>query len=116
LYDFMQRLGGQWGARAEVVEKATGAMDEFMESAAGQELTHDPVTMEVRFDEYDLDVDIRYRGRSIEFPEQHPSPRELLEDTDVMDRVAGHLIRRYADRLSASRQDDECRIRLHFEH
>lgn len=116
LYDFMERQGGQWGARPEVIDKATAAMDEFMESAARQELTHDPVAMEVRFDEYNLDVDIHYRGRAIEFPEQHPRPRELLEDPDAMDRVAGYLVRRYADKLSASRHEDECRVRLHFEH
>ncbi len=87
-----------------------------MESAARQEYTHDPVAMEVRFDEYNLDVDIHYRGRAIEFPEQHPSPRELLENPDAMDRVAGYLVRRYADKLIASRHEDECRVRLYFEH
>jgi xanthine permease XanP len=116
LYDFMERQGGQWGARREVIDKATAAIDEFMESAARQGLTRDPFGVEVRFDEYNLDVDIRYRGRAIEFPDQQPTPRELLEDPDAMDRVAGYLVRRYADKVSASRQEDACRVRLHFEH
>jgi xanthine permease XanP len=116
LYDFMERQGGQWGARREVIDKATAAMDEFMESAARQKLTGGPVAMEVRFDEFNLDVDIHYRGRSIEFPDQHPTPRELIEDPYAIDRVAGYLVRRYADKVSASRHDDQCRVRLHFEH
>jgi xanthine permease XanP len=116
LYDFMERQGSRWGARKEVIDKATAAIDEFMESAARQRLTPDPVAIDVRFDEYNLDVDIRYRGRAIEFPDQHPSPRELLQDPDAMDRVAGFLVQRYADKVSASRQEDECKVRLHFEH
>ena len=116
LYDFMETQGGKWGARREVIDKATAAMDEFMESATRQELTREPVVLEARFDEYHLDLDIRYRGRAIEFPERQPSPRELLEEPDAMDRVAGYLVRRYANRVSTSRHGEECRVRLYFEH
>ncbi len=116
LYDFMQNEGAKWGARREVIDKATAAMDEFMESAVRQELTREPIAIEVRFDEYNLDVEISYRGRTIEFPDQRPTPRELLEDPDAMDRMAGYLVRRYADKVTTSRREKECRVRLHFEH
>jgi xanthine permease XanP len=116
LRDFMELQGGSWGARREVIEKATAAMDEFMESATKQALTRDAVAMEVRFDEYNLDVQIRYRGRGIQLPDRQPTPRELLDDPAAMDRVAGYLVRRLADKVSASRHGEENRIRLHFEH
>lgn len=116
IYTFMERQGGLWGSRREVIGKAIGAMDEFMESAVRQELTRHPVVMDVRFDEYRLDVQIRYQGRPIEFPDRHPSAGELLEDPDAMDRVAGYLVRRYADKVTTSVHGEECRVRLHFEH
>ena len=98
-----------------MIAKATAAMDEFMESAARQEVTRERIAMEVRFDEYNLDLEIRYRGQDIEFPDHRPSLRELLEDPNSMDRVAGHLVRRYADKVTASRHGDVCLVRLHFE-
>jgi hypothetical protein len=70
----------------------------------------------VRFDEYNLDVQIRYRGRGIQLPDRQPTPRELLDDPAAMDRVASYLVRRLADKVSASRHGEENRIRLHFEH
>lgn len=116
IFDFMERQGGLWGARREVIDKATAAVDELMEMVGRQDLAQGLVALTARFDEYNLDLDIRYRGRAIELSPRHPSPRELLEDPAAMDRVAGYLVRRYADKSFASQHGDECRVQLHFEH
>lgn len=116
LFAFMQRQGGLWGARKEVIDKAAAAADEFLEVIRGQELTRAPVLLEARFDEYRLDLEFVYAGRAIEFPDTRPEPRELLEDPQAMGRMAGYLVRRYADKLDASRHGDKCRVKLSFEH
>jgi xanthine permease XanP len=116
LFAFMQRQGGLWGARKEVIDKAAAAADEFLEVVRGQELTRAPVLLEARFDEYRLDLEFVYAGRAIEFPDTRPEPRELLEDPQAMGRMAGYLVRRYTDKLDASRHGDECRVKLSFEH
>ena len=116
IYEFMETQGSKWGARREVIAKATAALDELMESAARAEIIHGPVTLDLSFDEYSLDIDIRYRGRPLLFPEQHPSTAELLEDPEAMSRVAGYLVRRYADEITSAEEGELRIIRLHFEH
>ena len=116
LFAFMQRQGGLWGARKEVIDKAAAAADEFLQAAREHALNQTPIRLETRFDEYRLELEFSYRGRIIEFPATRPEPRELLEDPAAMDRMAGYLVRRYADKVSASRHGEDCRVKLAFEH
>jgi NCS2 family nucleobase:cation symporter-2 len=116
LFAFMQRQGGIWGARKDVIDKATAAADEFLEAARELELNRSPMHLEARFDEYRLELEFSYRGRAMVFPESRPESSELLEDPQAMDRMAGYLVRRYADKVSASRHGEICRVKLSFEH
>ena len=116
VFAFMQRQGGLWGARKEVIDKAAAAADEFMEAVREHELTRAPVHLEARFDEYRLELEFSYRGRAMAFPESRPEPGELLLDPQAMDRMAGYLVRRYADKISAVENGDACRVKLSFEH
>lgn len=116
IFTFMDRQGGAWGARKEVINKAEAAMTEFMEVVLEQKLVHDTVTMEVNFDEYNLDVDIWYRGRLIELPDFRPSPEELLEQPGALGQLAGYLVKHYPDKVTVQEENGLCHIRLHFEH
>jgi hypothetical protein len=58
-----------------------------------------------------------YRGRAMaNFPTSRPEPRELLEDPQAMGRMAGYLVRRYTDKISAVENGEACRVKLSFEH
>ena len=116
IFTFMDRHGGAWGARKEVINKVQSALNEFVEVAAEQNLVRGAVTMEVNFDEYNLDVDIQYRGRHIEVSELRPSPEELCERPEALAQLSGFLIRQFADKVSSQEKDGGCHLRLHFEH
>ena len=116
IFDFMERQGGAWAARREVVFCAASAMNEFMESATTLELTTGPVNMEVFFDEFNLNVNISYHGVLMEFPNERPTEHELLHDENAFINLSGFLMRHYADRIKADSKHGTCSIQFHFDH
>ena len=116
VFDFMEIHGASWGARKEVIARATSAVNEFMEGARALELTEGDVTIAASFDEFNLGIDIGYQGRLMEFPTVRPSEEELLADPAAIAGLAGFLVRSYADRIQSSSVNGTCRVHLHFEH
>ena len=116
IFEFMERNGGAWAARKEVISKAMGAMNEFLEAVIEHKLTKDPMDMDVSFDEFNLVVDIRYRGELIEFPQQSPDMAKILEEKAEQLKFSGFLMRKYADKITGNTKDGMTRIRLHFDH
>lgn len=116
IFTFMDRQGGSWGALKDVVHRAAQTMNEFLESAAGLRLAEGPLRVAVSFDEFNLDVDIDYRGKGMAFPESQPKPEELLEDETGLTRLSGFLMRKSADRVECSEKNGECHVRFHFNH
>jgi NCS2 family nucleobase:cation symporter-2 len=116
IYQFMDQRGRLWGARGEVIGKAMGAMNEFFEAAAENGLTREPVAMTVRFDEFNLDVEMAYLGPPMELPAQRPDAREMLSDETAPLKLSGYLIRSMSDRAEVHTADGRTEIRLHFVH
>ncbi|HSF59659.1 MAG TPA: solute carrier family 23 protein [Candidatus Binatia bacterium] len=116
IFAFMETQGGLWGARREVITRATAALNEFLESAAGLGLVNGTAQAQVSFDEFNLDIDIRYDGRLMQFPSARPTEQALLEDDKAVANLSGFLIRQYADRVKAEMADGQCRIQMHFDH
>jgi NCS2 family nucleobase:cation symporter-2 len=116
IFEFMETQGGVWGARREVIMRATAALNEFVESAAALGLVKGRVQAEVSFDEFNLDVDIRYDGELMEFPTKRPTEEALLADENAVARLSGFLIRQYADRVKAEMANGRCRTQIHFDH
>ena len=116
IYNFMDQCGRAWGARTEVIQKATAAMNEFSEAASEHGLTRETIEMTVRFDEFNLDVEVSYRGAPIELPAVRPDTRELLTDAQAPLKLAGYMIRSMSDRATTELSGGGTRIRLHFTH
>jgi xanthine permease XanP len=116
IFEFMEIQGSIWGARREVIMRATAALNEFVESAAGLGLVKGKAQIEVSFDEFNLDMDIRYDGELMEFPSRRPTEDALLADENAVAALSGFLIRQYADRVEAERANGQCRIRMHVDH
>ena len=113
---FLKRCGGAWGARPEVVSRATSAVLEFMESLTTLELSRESVTLDASFEEFNLNIDMYYDGDLMEFPQIRPTEEELLMDDRAFIRLSGYLLTRYADRISSGRKDGRCHVRFNFEH
>ncbi|MGH7798303.1 MAG: uracil-xanthine permease family protein [Candidatus Binatia bacterium] len=116
IFEFMEIQGGVWGARREVIMRATAALNEFVESAAGLGLVNGKAQAEVSFDEFNLDLEIRYDGTLMEFPIQRPTDVDLLGDERAVAKLAGFLIRNYVDRVKSDQINGRCRVQFHLEH
>jgi len=116
IFTFMDRQGGMWGARKEVIYNAISAMNELFETVSAHSLTDEIVTMEAYFDEYKLDVDIHYKGALFEFPLERPDKNELRTDPNAVILLAGFLIRQFADKATCLQKGEVCQVALHFEH
>ena len=113
---FMQRSGGAWGARPEVVAKATSALNELMETLQAQKLIQGPLLIDASFEEFNLNVDVSYQGELLEISKQRPTEKELLEDDAAFIRLSGFLLTKFADKISSERKNDRCYIHLNFHH
>lgn len=113
---FMETHGSIWGARREVIQRATAALNELLETAVATGLSGRQLEITVRFDEFDLDVEVCYDGKPIPLASVRPTEADLLADESALAALAGFLVRQYADRVESDEVDGRCRIRLHFDH
>jgi len=116
VFEFMETHGAAWGARRDVVMRAASALSEFVESAATLGLLNDKARVEVSFDEFNLDVDVRYDGLLMEFPSGRPSEAAVLAGGAAVASLSGFFIRQYADRLKAEMVNGRCHVQMHFDH
>ena len=116
IFDFMETQGGAWGARPDVIRRATAALNEFAEATAALALVKGRTRVEASFDEFDLDLDIRYDGTLMEFPNRRPTEESVLSDETAIASLSGFLIRQYADGIKAESSDGQCRVQMHFVH
>lgn len=116
IFDFLEGAGASWGARREVITRAIAVVIEFMESAAALELVEGKAKVTATFDEFNLNIDVYYRGREMEFPVSRPSPQELLDDDSAFIRLSGYMIRQHADKVQSDSNGGLHHVRFHFEH
>jgi NCS2 family nucleobase:cation symporter-2 len=112
---FIEERGSQWGARRDVVVRAEFAVQELTETIAHAYKPRGPMTLGASFDEFNLDIELRYAGDKFEVSQTRPSPDEIAADDGVR-RLSGFLLRRYADKVTASGRDGAWVVRLHFDH
>ena len=113
---FMDGRGGAWGARREVVSRATFAAQQMAEVIAENCSPRGPISLSGSFDEFDLAVEARYQGDLLELPERRPTPDEIRDHEDGVRLLAGFLLRHNADRTATTRRGDNCVIRFQFHH
>jgi len=116
VYEFMQTRGGAWGARRDVIMRATAALDEFLESTTAPGLVTGPLHAEVTFDEFNLDIDVRYDGTPFALTSARPTVEALAADATAVVGLSSFLILHYADRVTSEAVDGRCHVHMHFEH
>ena len=75
-----------------------------------------PLEITASFDEFSLDVRVSYAGKPLELPEKRPTNEEIMASEDGQRRLAGYMLRRYADRVSATNKSGRSTIHFHFDH
>jgi len=113
---FIERQGSLWGARKDVISRAGSALNEFMEISPLLNLSSPDVEVTARFDEFNLDVEIAYRGQLVDIPSTRPDTEAILESTEGQIKFALYMIKSFADRVTISNKKDYAIISLHYVH
>jgi len=113
---FMEGRGGLWGARRDVITRATFAAQQLVEVIAENCRPRGPIALSGSFDEFDLAVEARYTGDPLELPERRPAPDEIRDSEDGVRLLAGFLLRHNADRASTTRRGENCIVHFQFHH
>jgi xanthine permease XanP len=110
---FLSENGARWAARRDVINRATFGVVQLLE------VLGDPpggVEVEASFDEFNLNVRVRYAGALLEIPENRPTPREIVASENGERLLAGYLLRRSADRVFSHHTGDNVEVVLHYDH
>ena len=110
---FLSEQGARWAARRDVIRRAIFGVVQVLE------VVGDPpggVEVEASFDEFNLDVRIRYVGAPLTIPERKPTPQEIVASEDGERLLAGYLLRQSADRISARGTGGSVEMTLHYDH
>ena len=116
IFSFFNKLGGTWGARPEIIQKAAYAVYELYEIITTLHLNESPMKLRVSFDEFNLDINIQYRGKNVTKNFKQPTSDELLKDDSALANLSLFLINRMADQMQIDEKGENCHIKLHFEH
>lgn len=115
VFSFLERAGGAWGARKEVMKKASMALNECIELLQGEART-ESFSITALYDEYSVELLLTYAGRAPVLSSEKPSPEHILDDEHGNASLAGYLIQRYADRITAKQNGPNTELRLQFHH
>ena len=116
IQSFVEERGGVWGARRDVIARASYAAQQMIEVIADTCGPRGPIALSGSFDEFDLAVQARYAGSLLELPERRPTPDEVRDSDDGVRLLAGFLLRHNADRSSSTRRGDACVVQFDFHH
>jgi xanthine permease XanP len=110
---FLSEQGGRWAARRDVIRRATFGVVQVLEVVGDPP---DGVEVEASFDEFNLDVRLRYAGAPLTIPERRPTPREIVASEDGERLLAGYLLRQSADRINTRTTSGSVETTLHYDH
>lgn len=113
--EFLDRQGGAWGMRPEVVVRANEALHELAVSIRRANVSS-VIAVEARFDEFNLDLDATWEGEMVVLSESAPTVESLKLKLDSILKLSGFLIRHYTDRVTTEEREGRCRVVLHFDH
>jgi NCS2 family nucleobase:cation symporter-2 len=114
--DFLEAQGAAWGARRDVIDRASFNLSQSIETIVDSCAPQGPLEVEASFDEFRLDLRVSYAGPPLELPERRPTNEEIMASDEGQRRLAGFLLRRQADRVQSSHRAGRSTILFHFDH
>jgi len=113
---FIEQRGAGWGARRDVVLRAEWAVQELVDTVVAGCAPQGRLLLSTSFDEYNLELELRYAGAALPEVRQRPSLEEIAEHPEGARRLGAFLVGRRATRVTVSRRDGACSVRLQFDH
>ena len=114
--EFMEALGAAWGARREVIERARFNLVQSVETILDGCNPQGPVEIEASFDEFNVNIRVSYPGTPLVLPHTRPTTDDIIASDEGQQLLAGFLLRRLADRVSASHSAGRSTLVFHFDH
>ncbi|MCD6292348.1 MAG: purine/pyrimidine permease [Deltaproteobacteria bacterium] len=115
VFNFMEKQGGLWGARPEIIHKAAAAMSESMEAVIALNGIETPVEMTARFDEFNLDVAVIYSGTPLIRAQALPSIEEMVDEKKCAE-MSMFMVQKYSDQCVLEEKGGCHILKLHFAH
>lgn len=120
----LEHAGADWGARREVILRATLVVDEALEVLRQAGVMAGPARLVVRFDENTLVLTLDYPGQTILLEADQPVDVGALLDNDQdpaaldqsMAAISVALMRNLADRVSTRARPGRGELRLELNH
>ena len=116
IYRFLESNGATWGARQQVIHEAKHILRELLEALYMHGKTEGPVHIEAQFDEFNLNINVSYKGELMEFPASPPTEDELMLDKSSLARMSGFMIQFMAEKVTAAVNSGLCRVSIHITH
>jgi NCS2 family nucleobase:cation symporter-2 len=116
IVNFFERAAGTWGARRDVMRRVEFGVQQAVEAIVEFCRVSGPITLEISFDEFDIDAELSYSGAAVELADRPPSPDELLGTESGGRMLSGFLIRTQADRARSIEERGATVLKLHFKH
>jgi NCS2 family nucleobase:cation symporter-2 len=114
--DFFVKQGGAWGARPDIIKRATFGVAQLVDAVAENYWQRGPLVVTTSFDEFNLDVRLSYEGDLLEFPDERPTDDEIRDSEDGVRRLAGFMLRNNADRVRSEAAKGRSTVHFHFDH
>ncbi|MCK9440375.1 MAG: purine/pyrimidine permease [Methanothrix sp.] len=116
IFQIMEKQGGTWGARREVIFNAIAAMNELLDASPFLGLLEKKIALSVQFDEFNLDVRAVYEGMPFDIPTAMPCIDSMHDAEASALALSAFTMSRYVDRMSFSTKDGKTELLMHFEH
>jgi xanthine permease XanP len=123
MMEFLEECGDGWGAREDVISKASTAAGEALEELNRAKLIKGTAKLKAYFDEYRLILTLTYPGQKIPIePHKQLDLAALLDEEGdagldaAMSNISGVLIKNLADKVSSSEVSGNAELKLIFEH
>jgi len=110
---FLTEQGGRWGARRDIISRAIFGVVQVLEVVSD---VPEETEIEASFDEFNLDVRVRYKGAPLVIPERKPTPREIIASEEGERLLAGYLLCQSADRINCKASGTMAEVQLHYDH
>ena len=116
LHDFMEHAGAAWGARRDVIDRAAFNLVQSIETIVDACEPRGSLEVEATFDEFALDLRVSYDGTPLELPDKRPSADEVIASEAGQRKLAGFMLRRYADGVESTSRNGRAIVIFHFDH
>lgn len=116
VHEFMDARGAAWGARKDVIQRASFALAELIETLVRSCQPHGPIRIATAFNEFRVDLRVSYAGRAMPFPTVRPSLDDIADSEDGLLRLSGYMVRRQTDSVRSTNRGDACVVEMHFDH